>query len=105
MTGLGRGHSLLYYEHISVLVSLCLWTGSLTSVFLPHPGFERSSGLEVAISLFLCEQLRTDCSSIFFLSLSELGSDKTPAGQALVNCFPLRAGFVEKNKVLCPVSK
>ena len=41
MTGLGRGHSLLYYEHISVLVSLCLWTVSFTSVFLPHPRWDR----------------------------------------------------------------
>ena len=41
MTGLGRGHSLLYYEHISALVSLCLWTVSFTSVFLPHPRWDR----------------------------------------------------------------
>ena len=41
MTGLGRGHSLLYYEHISVLVRLCLWTVSFTSVFLPHPRWDR----------------------------------------------------------------
>ena len=39
--GLGRGHSLLSYEHISVLVSLCLWTVSFTSVFLPHPRWDR----------------------------------------------------------------